>query len=168
MTQNKSHFSDEIAIIPWFVYPLAIAAAACMVFLFASYLPGHDPKALHPPGNWFAGVGVGAVLAIWFLLIGYVNQDAKRRGMGQLLWTLLAMFVPNMIGLLLYFLLRKPLPEVCPKCGTLVEKGFHYCSKCGCTLTPTCPHCGQSVQRDYVCCPYCGKALTGQTASTVS
>jgi len=164
MTQKKSTFSDEVAIIPGFLYPIAIAAFACLVYLFVSFLPGHDPKALHAPGSWCAGIAVGTVVAVWVLLIGYVNQDAKRRAMGQLLWTLLAMFVPNMIGLLAYFLLRKPLPEVCPRCGTQVEKGFHYCSKCGCTLEPACPHCGQSVQRDYVCCPYCGKALTAQTA----
>jgi hypothetical protein len=163
MTQRKSQFSDEVAIIPGFLYPLAIAGFACMLYLFVDFMPRHDPKALHPPGNWCAGIAVGTVVAVWVLLIGYVNQDAKRRGMGQLLWTLLAMFVPNMIGLLAYFLLRKPILEGCPQCGATVEQGFHYCAKCGCSLAPACPHCGKAVHRDYVVCPYCGKALAVQT-----
>jgi RNA polymerase subunit RPABC4/transcription elongation factor Spt4 len=164
MTQTKSKFRDEIAIIPQFLYPLAIAGFACILYLFVNVMPHHDPKALHAPASWCAGIAVGTVVAIWVLLIGYVNQDAKRRGMGQLLWTLLAMFVPNMIGLLAYFLLRKPLPGACPKCSALVEKGFSYCPKCGCGLSPTCSHCGQAVQRDFVVCPYCGKPLAKQGA----
>lgn len=159
MTKRKSSFSDEVAIIPWFLYPVALVATACILFLFVNYMPEHDPKALQPPANWFAGLGVGLIVSVWLLLIGYVNQDAKRRGMGQLLWTLLAMLVPNMIGLLAYFLLRKPLLEVCPRCSAQVEKGFHYCPKCGYALTPTCGQCGREISSEYVCCPYCGKAL---------
>ena len=74
------------------------------------------------------------VLSIYFLLVGYVNQDAKRRDMGQVLWTLLVIFVPDCLGFLAYFLLRKPLIRYCPQCGDRVEKGFHFCSKCGCEL----------------------------------
>ena len=161
MTQQKSQ--SEFAIIPWVMYPLAAIGFICMVFLFVVVLPQHDPKAVHGPARVLVGIVVGCVLAAYLLLVGYVNQDAKRRAMGQLLWTLLVIFIPNGIGFLAYFLLRKPILEVCPKCGERVEKGFHYCSKCGCALTPACPHCGQTVQRDYVCCPYCGKALA-QTA----
>ena len=40
----------------------------------------------------------GIALSIYFLLVGYVNQDAKRRDMGQVLWTLLVIFVPNCLG----------------------------------------------------------------------
>ena len=75
---------------------------------------------------------------MYFLLIGYVNQDAKRRDMGQVLWTLLVIFIPNGMGFLAYFLLRKPLVRYCPKCGDRVETGFHFCAKCGCELSPSC------------------------------
>jgi predicted amidophosphoribosyltransferase len=79
--------------------------------------------------------------------------------MGQLLWTLLVIFIPNGIGFLAYFLLRKPRIQFCCKCGGQVEMGFQFCAKCGCPLSPSCSACGRAVSSDFVVCPYCGKAL---------
>ena len=159
MTQRKSHFQDEFAIIPGFMVPVAIVGFACIMFLFLNYMPLHDPHAPPYPARLFLGVLLGLVVAAYLLLVGYVNQDAKRRDMGQVLWTFLVILIPNGIGFLAYFLLRKPILEACPKCGERVERGFHYCPKCGCGLAPICGHCGQAVQRDFAVCPYCGKAL---------
>jgi hypothetical protein len=110
----------------------------------------------------FLGIAIGCVTAAYLLLVAYVNQDAKRRDMGQLLWTLLVIFIPNGIGFLAYFLLRKPLVQSCPKCGDRIDKGFHFCPKCGFALSPTCGQCGQTVSAEYVCCPFCGKTLGSQ------
>lgn len=159
MTQRKSTFSDEFGIIPGFMVPVAIIGFACCMFLFLNYIPMHDPHAPPYPARLALGVLVGSVAAAYLLLVGYVNQDAKRRDMGQVLWTFLVILIPNGIGFLAYFLLRKPILEDCPKCGTKVQRGFHFCPKCGFGFTPTCPHCGQPVQREFACCPYCGKAL---------
>jgi Double zinc ribbon len=159
MTQRNTQFRDEFAIIPEFMLILAGIGFAAMMYVFLDVIPVHDPHAPPYPARLFLGVLVGCVVAAYLLLIGYVNQDAKRRDMGQLLWTLLVIFIPNCIGFLAYFLLRKPLVESCPKCGGRIERGFHFCPKCGCTLTPTCGQCGQPVSADYVCCPHCGKAL---------
>jgi len=164
MKQRKSHFQDEFAIIPGFMAPLAIVGFACIMYLFLNYMPLHDPHAPPYPARLFLGVLLGCLAAAYLLLVGYVNQDAKRRDMGQVLWTFLVILIPNGIGFLAYFLLRKPILEACPKCGERVERGFHYCPKCGGGLAPTCSHCGQTVQQDFVCCPYCGKALTTQRA----
>ena len=130
-----------------------------MLFLFLAYMPGHDPHSPPFPVRVLLSVLLGVVLSIYFGLIGYVNQDAKRRDMGQVLWTLLVIFIPNGLGFLAYFLLRKPLIQYCPQCGERVEKGFHYCAKCGCELELSCKWCGQAVDRDYLVCPYCGKSL---------
>jgi hypothetical protein len=162
MTRRNSNFSEEFGIVPGFMMPLALVAAACVMYLFLDYMPQHDPHAPPFPARLFLGALVGCVAAAYILLIGYVNQDAKRRDMGQLLWTLLVIFIPNGIGFLAYFLLRKPLVGSCPKCASRVEKGFHFCPKCGYALTPTCSQCGQSVSAEFVCCPYCGKALGAQ------
>ena len=48
------------------------------------------------------------VLIPYIALIGYVNADSRRRGMRSLMWTLLAIFVPNALGIILYFVLRDP------------------------------------------------------------
>ena len=164
MMQRRTEFSDEFGIIPGFMVPVAIVGFACMMFIFLNVMPRHDPHAPPAPVRLLLGVVIGSVVAAYLLLIGYVNQDAKRRNMGQLLWTLLVIFIPNGIGFLAYFLLRKPLVEACPRCHERVEKGFHFCPKCGNPLMPTCSQCGQSVSADYVCCPYCGKALAAPGA----
>src|SRR3954466_5801416 len=54
------------------------------------------------------GVAFGAVAAASTLLAGYVYADASRRGMPPIPWTALALLVPNGLGFVLYFLLRKP------------------------------------------------------------
>ena len=159
MTRNKSHFRDEFGIIPAFMLVLAGIGVAAMIFLFLVAFPLVDPHAPPFPLRLFGAVVGGALVAVYLLLVGYVNQDAKRRDMGQLLWTLLVIFIPNCLGFLAYFLLRKPLVQYCPKCGDRVEKGFHYCARCGCELSPSCGSCGREVSREFVVCPYCGKAL---------
>jgi hypothetical protein len=161
MTPRKTTFRDEFDIIPSFMLPLAAIGFACMMYLFLNYMPEHDPHAPQFPLRLLGGVATGAVVAAYLLLVGYVNQDAKRRDMGQVLWTLLVIFIPNGIGFLAYFLLRKPLVGSCPRCKERVEKGFHYCPKCGFPQAPSCSQCGQMVSADYVCCPYCGKPIAG-------
>ena len=159
MSPRKSSFRDEFAIIPSFMYLFVALGYAGMLFLFLYVIPRHDPHAPPFPVRVFLGFLAGTVLALYFLLIGYVNQDSKRRDMGQLLWTLLVIFIPNGFGFLAYFLLRKPLIQYCPQCGERVEKGFHFCAKCGYVLSPSCGQCGREISHDYVVCPYCGKAL---------
>jgi Double zinc ribbon len=161
MTPRRTTFAEELAIVPKFMYLFIPLSFACMMFVFLVYMPGHDPHSPPFPLRVFLSVLTGVVLSIYFGLIGYVNQDAKRRDMGQVLWTLLVIFVPNGLGFLAYFLLRKPLIQYCPQCGERIDKGFHFCAKCGCELAPTCGSCGQAVSRDFVVCPYCGKALKG-------
>jgi RNA polymerase subunit RPABC4/transcription elongation factor Spt4 len=163
MNQRKSTFGSEFAIIPHFMVGLAAIFWAAMLIAFLVLIPRYVPDAPPFPAMVVFAIVGGAATAAYLLLIGYVNQDAKRRDMGQVLWTFLVILIPYGFGFLAYFVLRKPMMENCPKCGLQVQRGFHYCPKCGCGLTPACPHCGQVVQRDYVCCPYCGKALGVQS-----
>jgi Na+/proline symporter len=77
------------------------------------------------------GLLVGAVIAIWILCLGYVNADARRRGMPPILWTLIAAFIPNLLGFLLYFALRRPIASPCPHCGQAMTAEQRFCSWCG-------------------------------------
>ena len=162
MTQRNNHFHDEFGIIPEWVVWLAGFGFLCMVYGFLGFMPRHLPNPPPLPLRCIGAFVGGAAVAAYLLLIGYVNQDAKRRDMGQALWTFMVILIPNGIGFLAYFLLRKPILDGCPKCGERVEKGFHYCPKCGCEISPSCGHCGHAVSRDFVVCPYCGKALGAQ------
>jgi hypothetical protein len=103
----------------------------------------------------------GATLAgaAYVLLIIYIWADAKRRRMRYVLWTLLAIFVPNAIGIILYFILRSPLPAFCPSCGKTVDPSFTFCPSCSASLQATCPQCGLAVDRAWAHCPKCGTKL---------
>ncbi len=101
------------------------------------------------------------VLFFYALLIGYVYGDAKRRRMRYAMWTLLAIFIPNAIGIVLYFILRDPLPSPCRNCGMSVPAGFAYCPKCGTLIKRVCDACGRAVETDWMNCAYCGKKLGG-------
>ena len=103
----------------------------------------------------------GAGAGFYVLLIGYVNGDARRRGMRYVMWTLLAMFIPNAIGIILYFILRDPLMKPCPGCSLIVRPGFTFCPHCGTSLRPTCSNCGKAVEIGWANCPQCGTKLPG-------
>ncbi|MGE5325789.1 MAG: zinc ribbon domain-containing protein [Deltaproteobacteria bacterium] len=158
MNTQKTTFSKELQIIPWWAYLLALT-----IFLgFETIIgiawrrePNPPPLAL----QYFIRFVPGTLLACFGLLIGYVNQDAKRRGMNRTLWTLLVTFIPNAIGFILYFLLRQPLPIPCPQCGALANPNFNFCPKCKSNLRPTCPSCQHAVNPGDNYCPNCSREL---------
>jgi uncharacterized membrane protein (UPF0136 family) len=82
-------------------------------------------------GEWTRGLIVGTSAAVWVLCLGYVYADARRRAMPAVLWTLLAALVPNLLGFLFYFALRKPAASPCRRCGRLIETGQRFCAWCG-------------------------------------
>ena len=109
----------------------------------------------------------------WILLLGYVNRDAKRRGMNSALWTILCIILMPAyvaLGFIIYFLIREPLPYVCPKCGAMVGPRFNFCPTCRCDLHPSCPSCKREVVENDKYCPFCGHdlAATASTAATAS
>jgi len=168
MRQHRSHFAEELRIIP-IGWAIAATVGFAAIQLLFGILRWTHPSDL-PPEPWWTLLGLlaGVMLAATLALIGYIYADSKRRGMNALLWTLLVILVPKPIGFIAYFLLRKPMFEPCPQCGTPVGADFRYCPKCGHAITPTCNHCGRSIQRDYVCCPYCGKTVGAAVSSSKS
>jgi hypothetical protein len=101
-----------------------------------------------------------AILSGYALLVGYVYADAKRRNMRYVMWTWLAILVPNGIGIILYFLLRDPWPVYCSRCGAPAQAGFAFCSQCGAGMAPACPNCHKICQTGWTHCPYCGGTLS--------
>jgi H+/Cl- antiporter ClcA len=81
-------------------------------------------------GVGFGLVG-GAFCAIWVLCLGYVYADSRRRAMPPVLWTLIAAFIPNLLGFLLYFALRRPIALPCSHCGQAITPEQRFCSWCG-------------------------------------
>jgi len=75
-----------------------------------------------------AGTGQHRSIGIWFVV---VNDNAVRRGMPPIPWTALAVLIPNCVGFVLYFLMRKPIFHPCPGCGRGVAPDAAFCPRCG-------------------------------------
>jgi hypothetical protein len=156
-----SRFREEMKVIPRTAWIIAILlyfvglASSWWVFF------PHDEDFSYWPrwGLTLFAVVMPLFLMAYVLLLGYVNADARRRGMRYVMWTLLAFFIPNAIGFILYFILRDPLQEVCPHCCTSVSQGFAFCPKCGGALAPACPKCRSAVQPEWSHCTKCGAGL---------
>jgi len=105
---------------------------------------------------------VSILFAGFIFLTAYVNRDASRRGMNAALWTILILiFFPTwgLIGFVIYFLIREPLPYPCPQCGASVSARFNFCPNCKCNLQPSCQQCKREVVELDKFCPYCGNDL---------
>ena len=108
------------------------------------------------------------MLVIWAFIIIWVYRDAEQRGMNGLLWALLVL-IGNLIGLLIYLILRSdtepkakaPLElQTCQKCLKVVDAGFQFCPHCGAKMDKSvCPKCEKKVEEDWKACPHCGTRL---------
>jgi hypothetical protein len=162
-TETRTGFSAEIKIVPAWAWALAAVAFIAAQWYFNIPMA----RQLHAPPAWarpLLGMLAGLVGGCYVLFIGYINRDAKRRGMSPTLWTLVAIFIPNCLGILLYFILRHPLQSACPQCGTAIQTGFNFCPRCSYKLSPSCPQCQRVVGVNDVYCPYCATSLRNPAA----
>ena len=104
-------------------------------------------------------IAAALTLAGYALLIGYVCGDARRRGMRYVMWTLLAIFLFNGIGIILYFILRDPLQVYCSRCGAGVQASHAFCPRCGAGAQPACRACHRILQPGWTHCAWCGNQL---------
>ncbi len=159
MAHERFHFADEFRIIPRWLKGLAIAlflvgqVVAQLVHFF-------EPRQAPLAASMGIAAGFSLIVGVLLLLFGYVNRDAERRGMNSTLWTLLAIFVPYLLGLITYFLVREPLLYICPECRASVSARFNFCPNCKLNLRPSCPQCKREVRSDDKYCPYCAEELT--------
>lgn len=132
----------------WSLIPKGVRIASAIVFVCAlivgpfigacqGHVAGLNTLNGIPPGVFASAIGlcmgllVGALVAFWLLCVGYVYADARRRAMPAVLWVLVVIFIPNLLGFLLYFALRRPLGSPCQNCGQLVAAEQRFCSWCG-------------------------------------
>jgi hypothetical protein len=73
----------------------------------------------------------GVIVPAWIIALGYIYGDARRRAMQPILWVLIALLCPHLLGFLLYFALRKPIPAICTNCGQQNPLNQRFCSSCG-------------------------------------
>ena len=155
MTTTKSKSAGPIA---WWAYALAAAAFIFFQLLMNVFVPQqHNPP---PPGiRIFIGLLGGIVLAGWLLLVGYVHNDAAKRGMNKWVWTAVVLFIPNAIGFILYLLTRKQLLAECPNCHTAIQPTYRFCPKCATPRLAVCGHCNTPIMPGDQYCNNCGRML---------
>jgi hypothetical protein len=163
-----NRFSDEVRIISpiaWMIAVLVEVGMFCALFWVA--IP-RDPKLSQWPvaGAVAFSIWPGLLVGMVVLLVGYINADARRRGMRYVMWTLLAIFIPNSIGIILYFVLRDPLLVPCTNCGAQARSGFAFCPQCGSSLSTGCPACKRPVDPGWQRCAYCGAGLKPASPAT--
>jgi ABC-type Fe3+ transport system permease subunit len=173
--REKLHFWDEFKLVPrWLVAVVILLFILAQVIAYIVNTQGltnngeiFPPELKNEPAlASLALAGIITLVALVFgaflLLFGYVNRDAKRRGMNSTLWTLLVILLfPAYfaVGFIIYFLMREPLPYPCPQCGNTVGARFNFCPNCKCNLYPSCPQCKHEVVESDKFCPYCGNDL---------
>ena len=165
--ETQPGLTTEIKIVPPWAWTLAMVGFVAAQWFFNVAVAHHSgaPPAWARP---LLGLLLGLVAGCFLLLIGYINRDAKSRGMSPTLWTLVAILIPNGLGILVYFILRQPLRIACPQCGNAVQPGFNFCPRCSYKLSPNCPQCQRLVGVSDVYCPYCGTSLPDHVPSASS
>ena len=136
---------------------ISLGLAACVLYM--AFYPPRGSKPMPAGGAVFLPILAFAIPFAIIMFFGYVYGDARRRGMRYVMWTLLAIFVPNAIGIILYFILRDPLPSTCPKCSASVPSKFTFCPSCGIPVKPVCSQCGNRVETGWRNCGHCGAKL---------
>ena len=137
-------FRQWLSVVPKSVRTAApvIVSCAMLIGVVARFFSGTgagripaDGVSPHGLGS-LAGLGMGllagVVIAVWVICLGYVYGDARRRAMPPILSTLMAAFVPNLLGFLIYFVIRRPIALPCAQCGQAMRADHPFCSWCGC------------------------------------
>lgn len=179
--KEKLRFADEFRIIPrWLIVLVIVLFLVAQSIAALVNLTGPERgDQIFPPElsehvvlASLSLAGVVTLVSIFFaafiFLTAYVNRDAARRGMNSFLWTILILiFLPTwgLIGLVIYFLMREPLPYPCPQCSASVSARFNFCPNCKCNLQPSCPQCKREVAELDKFCPYCGTDLAAGASS---
>jgi hypothetical protein len=157
-------FWQEVRIIPRIAWLLAfIIGIGAFLLVLYTITPGPLGPLVQPhlglPEAIIIIIAPALLCLLGVLLLGYINIDARRRGMRHLMWTLLAVFIPYGIGIILYFVLREPLLISCSRCETKGRASFVFCPACGNELLPSCPNCKRAVDPEWNRCAYCGTTL---------
>jgi DNA-directed RNA polymerase subunit RPC12/RpoP len=113
---------------------------------------------------------------LWGAVALWVYHDAERRKHSGLLWGLFV-FIGNIIGLIIYLIVRASSPDTssalapataakCPNCAKPIQNTYVACPHCGINLAKKCAHCGKHAELDWKVCPYCGQVMNGHETTS--
>jgi RNA polymerase subunit RPABC4/transcription elongation factor Spt4 len=88
-----------------------------------------------------------------------VYRDASKRGMDPWLWAAVAAFVPFLIGVVIYLVVRSNGQVECGNCGKTIRAEYKVCPYCGKSRELLCAGCRRPVSPEWKVCPYCEASL---------
>lgn len=94
----------------------------------------------------------------WLALAGAVYQAAVLADMNGPVW-LLAGLCGNLLGGLLFLVVRSVVRRRCDGCGHWQNKRARYCANCGGRLLAACPTCAETMAVGTPYCPACGSRM---------
>src|SRR5580698_7552351 len=141
-----SRFPEELKVIPGAAWVIAVCTGVGFALQLEAIPKDSSLSAWPAPFAVCFSALMGLILGAYALLIGYVNGDARRRGMRYVMWTWLSILIPNGIGVILYFIMRDPIPLSCPKCGANIKSNGAFCTACGTPRTNSCRACNRAVE----------------------
>jgi uncharacterized membrane protein YeiB len=81
------------------------------------------------------------IMFVVFMILSLISlglwtyRDASNRGLNPGLWTVIVLLVPNLIGLIIYFLVgRKNIMIKCSNCNNNIPQHSKYCMSCGASV----------------------------------
>ena len=152
--------NEDARLIPVWSIVASVAAFVLVEYYFWAILPGQRTHPGPPIGlRIYLNLSWGLLASLYFLMVGYVSQDAPRRAMSARFWIVLCFVMPGGIGAVLYFLLRQPEVSRCPACSTHVQGDFHFCPQCDYQLSASCGNCYRTVRASDQFCTRCGHEL---------
>jgi hypothetical protein len=161
MREPQSITVDEDArLIPVWSILAGVAAFVLVEYYFWVVLAETRTHPAPPMGfRIYFNISWGLLVALYFLMVGYISKDAPRRAMSSRFWIAICFVMPGGIGAVLYFLLRQPEVSRCPACSTHVQSDFHFCPQCDYRLAANCGHCFFTVRATDQFCTRCGHEL---------
>ena len=121
---------------------------------------GHG-LAEHERPLFFALIGLATVFLFGILatVATVVYRDARKRGLDPWCWATVATFVPNLIGVIIYLIVRANVKKTCVSCGRGLQGDFVACPYCGRSQETLCPGCRVPVSPQWKVCPFCARPL---------
>lgn len=110
-------------------------------------------------------IGVLLLVAFFFSVLGaIIYKDAQTYGLPPLKWALIAVFVPNLIGVVIYLVARSKIEKAlyCSNCMHPVEKDYNLCPNCATVFENICQVCKKALKSEHEICPYCGSTISSE------
>ncbi len=117
-------------------------------------------------------IPVAILFVLLMILIGisilvWVYKDAKKRDMEAGIWLIIVLMF-HLLGIIIYLIVRSPLPEKTPVAAYNQNQGYNYVQEQSPQyyreipkqqVLRACPVCNTQLDRNAIFCPSCGNRL---------